>query len=747
MKRIGFLSLLSLLAWLMGGCMAVSKTEIGEKPTAQATHSATPIPILHIEPQRIELNGAWRFAVDSGDEGEFAGWYDVVFDDSNWTEVMVPHTWGTMADHADYEGVTWYRRSFTVPAELQGAHLRLQFDAVFYLSRVWLNGHYLGQHEGGYTPFTFDITDGTRYGDENRVAVRVDNKRAPDRIPAILYPGWSFDWWNYGGIVRDVYLSATSQVFIDRQRIVAEPDLVDSATITATTTISNTSPFDQRVHLRAAIHDEGTGSPVWTSEDDAGLEATVTIPAQASREISLKTTLPSPRLWHFDHPNLYQLVTEIGDEIGDPLHRTQETFGIRKIEIKDARFYLNGEWVRLVGLTRHADSPEHGLAETETIMAADYDDLKRLNTVLSRPVHYPQHEFILDYCDRNGILLIPEVPAWQLTRIQMGREEMRELEKQQLREIIEASFNHPSIWAWSLGNEIESKTAEGHAFVKEMVAYIKSLDPTRYVAFASNRLNDDPVLDATAFTDFVMMNEYLGTWVGPKEGLGPALDLIHETWPDRLVIVSEYGFEPSWNRRWGPPTGPLDRDRYYYVADEELDDPLAADRERQKVIREQLAIMGERDFVGGAIFWCYQDYRTPSGFKMGVVDAQRQQLGAYNLLREEYSPALFEAVTHNVAQLQPGQEVTTEVSIRSRGLIEREMPAYTLEGYTLHWEILAGKLLLTGGDLEIPTLQPGESWTGSLTWTVPEEQPFTLTVQIARPTGFVCLEHEESFSQ
>ncbi|MFB0545269.1 MAG: glycoside hydrolase family 2 TIM barrel-domain containing protein [Anaerolineae bacterium] len=717
-----------------------------ENPTS-GTQQATPVPLTIVQPQQIDLDGRWRFQVDPTNEGGEAGWAEADFDDKGWVEVVVPHTWGTMPQYADYEGVAWYRRSFTVPAEWQGAHLRLQFDAVFYLSQVWLNGRYLGQHEGGYTPFFFDIADGVRYGDENTVAVRVDNKRATDRIPAILRPGWSFDWWNYGGIVRNVHLSATSKVFIDRQRIVAEPELVDSATITATTTISNTSPFDRRVHLKAAIHDETTGSPVWTGKDDPGLEATITIPAQASREVVLKTTLPSPRLWHFDHPNLYQLVTEIRGEAGDPLHHTEETFGIRKIEIKDAHLHLNGERVRLVGLTRHEDSPEHGLAETVSVMAADFDDLKRLNTVLSRPVHYPQHEFILDYCDHSGILLIPEVPAWQLTRTQMGREEMRELEKQQLREMIEASFNHPSVWAWSLGNEIESKTAEGHAFVKEMVAYIRSLDPTRYVAFASNRLHDDPGLDATAFTDFVMMNQYFGTWVGPKEGLGPALDRIHETWPDKLVIISEYGFEPRWNRLWGPPTSSLDHDRYYYVTDEELDDPMAADRERQKLIREQLAIMRERDFVGGAIFWCYQDYRTPSGFEMGVVDAQRQHLRAYNVLQEEYSPALFEAVTHNVVEFQPGQEVTTEVAIKSRGPIEAEIPAYTLEGYTLHWELLDDKLLLTGGDLEIPTLHPGEGWRGSLTWTVPEEQPFTLRLQIARPTGFLCLQHEESFGQ
>jgi len=750
MKRIEFLGLpsLLLLAWLMEGCMAVSKTEIREEPTAQVTQAtATPIPILQIEPQRIDLNGDWRFRVDPGDEGENEGWYDVAFDDANWSEVMVPHTWGVMPQHADYEGVAWYRRSFTVPAELQGAHLRLQFDAVFYLARVWLNGEYLGQHEGGYTPFEFDVSGIAEPGAENVIAVQMDNLRANDRIPATLSPPWSFDWWNYGGIVRDVHLSATSQVFIDRQRIVAEPDLVGSATITATTTIGNASSFEQSVHVKAAIHDESTGSPVWTSKDDPGLEATITIPAQASREVVLKTTLPSPRLWHFDHPNLYRLVTEIKDETGDSLHHTEETFGIRKIEIKDAHLYLNGEWVRLVGLTRHADSPQHGLAETETIMAADYDDLKRLNMVFSRPVHYPQHEFILDYCDRNGILLIPEVPAWQLTAAQMADPHMLELAQQQLREMIAANFNHPSVWAWSVGNEFDSTSTAGHEYVREMIGLAKSLDPTRPVGFASNRLNIRPQDDATDLADFVLMNQYFGTWVGPKEGLGRALDWIHSIWPNKVVIISEYGFEPSWNRPWGPSTSSLDHDRYYYVTDEELDDPVAADRERQKLIREQLAIMRERDFVGGAIFWCYQDYRTPSGFEMGVVDAQRQHLGAYNVLREEYSPALFGAVTHNVAEFQPGQEVTTEVAIRSRGPIEMEIPAYTLEGYTLHWELLEGKLLLTGGDLEIPTLQPGESWRGSLIWTVPAKGPFTLTLQIARPTGFVCLEYEEGFSQ
>jgi beta-glucuronidase len=163
--------------------------------------------------------------------------------------------------------------------------------------------------------------------------------------------------------------------------------------------------------------------------------------------------------------------------------------GVRAVEAKNAQLYLNGEPGRVVGVTRHADFPEHGLAETIMVMAADYADLKTLNTVLSRQAHYPQAEFILDYADRAGILLISEVPTWQLTAEQMDDPHMRELERQQLGEMIVAQGHHPSVWAWSLGNEFASQTAAGHAFVRDMIASVRALDPTRPVGFASNLLN------------------------------------------------------------------------------------------------------------------------------------------------------------------------------------------------------------------------------------------------------------------
>jgi beta-glucuronidase len=118
--------------------------------------------------------------------------------------VTVPHTWNVMPDHYSYDGIGWYRRRFMLPAIASHGHLRLRFEAVFYVARVWLNGIYLGEHEGGYTPFEFDVNGLAKPGVENILAVQVDNLRATNRLPADVEPDGSFDWWNYGGIVRNI---------------------------------------------------------------------------------------------------------------------------------------------------------------------------------------------------------------------------------------------------------------------------------------------------------------------------------------------------------------------------------------------------------------------------------------------------------------------------------------------------------------------------------------------------------------
>ncbi|HEX2277493.1 MAG TPA: glycoside hydrolase family 2 TIM barrel-domain containing protein [Candidatus Tectomicrobia bacterium] len=685
----------------------------------------------------LSLSGAWRFAADPDAYGQARGWAEPEFDDSRWVAVTVPHTWNVMPDHYSHDGFAWYRRSFTVPVAARHGHLRLRFEAVFYVARVWLNGIYLGEHEGGYTPFEFDVSGLAKPGSENTLAVQVDNRRAMNRLPAVVAPDWSFDWWNYGGIVRDVSLRISSRAFVAHQRITAVPSLVaedqaDTATISARVTVTNTSTEALEGVLMGEAFDEASGAAALSPAPTRP----ISLPPGESTEVRLNGSFAHPKLWHFDHPHLYRWLASLRTVNGETLHTAEVTFGVRSVELRGARLYLNGEPVRLVGATRHADSPEHGLAEPITVMAADYTDLKTLNVVLSRPVHYPQAEFILDYADRHGILLIPEIPAWQLTAAQMADPHMRQLAQQRLRELVTSHSNHPAVWAWSVGNEIASDTAAGHDFVESMIAFTKSLDSTRPVGFASNRLNTRPWGDATASADFVLMNQYFGTWAGPKAGLDSALDAIHATWPNKAVIISEYGFEPHWGRVKGAPFP--EPSQYYAIPSEVPSDSESADLQRRQLIIEQMALFRRKPFIAGAIFWTYQDYRTPTNYMMGVVDAQRNRRGSWQVLREMHAPVLIDTV--HIFPMPDGTQRAT-VSLQARGPIETDMPAYTLRGYRLRWGIASqrGGTVYAGGDLQLPTLAPGTAWSGDFEWKALGGE-YVLTLSIIRPSGFTVIE-------
>ena len=731
LRRIGSLVLAFVNLASLESCARIGPAE----SAVPITSDSDPHPLLGVSLEPLLLADDWRFSVDRGKAGEKQEWFAPGYDDSDWSLVDVPHTWNVMPTYSDYEGLGWYRKTFTIPMDATDANLRLRFEAVFYLARVWMNGQYLGQHEGGYTPFEFDVSAVAKPGQENSLVVQVDNLRSDKRIPAVLSADWSFDWYNYGGITRAVSLEMTSRAYIARQQIVSTPHLTgpdgaDSASVTSTITINNSSSDTLKGVLVANLLDDATAQAVL----DAPVSSPVTILPGESADIQVTATLASPKLWHFDHPDLYRWSVSLKTSAGQLLDTDQVTIGIRSIELKDGYFYLNGERVRLAGVTRHEDYPGQGSAESVTVMAADYDDLKRLNEVLSRPVHYPQHEFILDYADRHGILLIPEVPAWQLSQWQMDSKQMRQLEEQQLREMVLADFNHPCVWAWSLANEIESNTSSGFKFVKDMIAYVKTLDPTRPVGFASNRLYSEPQYDATALSDFVLMNQYFGTWGGPKQGLGPALDLIHQTWPDKAVIISEYGFEPHWNKNWGPATSTLNPDQYYFIPDGTASDSETADLIRRQLIREQMGIYRSKPFVSGAIFWTYQDYRTRSAFVMGLVDSERNRRGSWDLLRDEYAPALIDSFT--LSALVDGQRRGT-ITLHARGPIEVDLPAYTLRGYILRWRVasLDGSTTFSENDITLPTLTPAARWSGDIMMVIPDGS-YIITISIIRPTGF-----------
>jgi beta-glucuronidase len=660
---------------------------------------------------RVDLDGAWQFRIDADGSGASRGWARAVPFPAE--TVDVPHTWG-VGPHAEHEGLAWYWRRVAVAPALRGRRLELHFGATFYRARVFVNGTLAGEHEGGHTAWFVDVTKAL--GNGGLVAVEVDNRPSLATIP-----GWAmrlkgtgtvwYDWWHYGGLVRDVALVAQERALIRRQAIRTAVG-GGSATVSTRVSLEGSGP----VTLAGRILGPG-------GEEVATAHASLAVPPSGARpELSFRVA--EPKLWHFDQPNLYTMELTLRDGAALLDERT-EAFGIRTVEVRDRGLWLNGERVRLTGVTRHEESPQEGLAETRGTMKADWDDMKALHVVLTRPVHYPQHPYVLDYADRNGVLLVPEIPMWQFSEEQMSDPKVLALAKRMMQEMIEQAGNHPSIFAWSVGNESATSTAGGRAYVRAMVEHVKALDPGRYVSYADDGLPfvADAAQNANQYTDFVMMNQYFGSWAGPAEGLAPALERVGRMFPDKMVLVSEFGL-----------AGPF------------APDTTQADRMRAGTIESQLAEFERHDFVAGAIFWCYQDYKshrnlwpglTTGWVEMGLLDEDRQRRPSYSTWQERTSPARL-GVAWTGARF--GAPVGFRATVERRPVTE--LPSYELRGYRLVWEARDHDgTRLAGGTQELPVIGPPATVDGS--WPATTSREVRLTLRLVRPTGFVAAERTE----
>jgi len=630
---------------------------------------------------RVDLNGPWLFRIDAKSEGEAAGWNKSMPEGTE--QVLVPHTWN-IGRYDDYEGLAWYFRRFELPSRRPIQHLELHFGATFYHSRVWINGVEAGSHDGGHTEYFFDISKLVKPG-ENLIAVLLDNRPTLTSIPGLAMKLRSskniwYDWWHYGGIVRDVWLSESEGVLIRRQQIRSDA-AGDPAKFRDTVYVENEQGREAKLFLTARIYAPGgalSGSKTQT----------VAVPANGKKSVEFELSIEKPLLWDLDHPNLYSISVTVA-EAGKALDEKTDTFANRRIEISNRHLLLNGERVRLSGLTRHEESPWEGLAETSGTIKRDYDDLKLLHTTLTRPVHYPQHERIFDYADAHGILLIPEIPLWQFSEEQLRNPEVIALAKQMIREMIEQAGNHPSIFAWSVSNESDMSTPGGRAYFHALKEWVNQLDPGRFVTFADNDIayGADPAKEAANDADFIMMNEYYGAWNGPEEGLIPMLDRAGRQYPEKMFIISEFGTPGVF-----------------------ATDSAEADKLRVHTLEHQLDAFQNYDWIAGAIFWCYQDYKShrnlfpgySAGYvDHGVVDENRQRRPSFFAWQKRTTPATLKA------QWMFGKWYETvgfEVRIGRRGL--GELPSYPLRGYNLRWELRDGaNRLLHDGSFPLADLE------------------------------------------
>ena len=669
--------------------------------TAQPSEAAE---TWHLRTGIFSLCGQWKFQVDPGDNGTKELWSAADYSAERWQDVNVPHTWQIDPEHSDYRGIAWYRRAFDALPGWRDSLVRLEFEAVFHTATIWVNGQHAGDHSRkGYTSFSFDISPMIRWGEPNVIAVRVDNAFNEHMLPR----GRSSDWANDGGIFRPVQLLVNPETFVERADVEAVPNLSSGeAAITIATHCKNTSAKTWSGTASCRIFDDD-GLTV-----DVSPARGLTIEAGKTEHLTLQAKLSHAKLWHFDSPHLYRLEVTLSDGRTEDLYET--TFGIREFKINNGKFQLNGEAVQLMGVERMAGSnPKFGMAEPADWIEHDHRDMKYLNCVFTR-VHWPQDQRVLDYCDRHGILMQTEIPSWGAATFKgMGTQPAADIMEnglEQLHEMVGRDRNHPSVVVWGLCNEIDGQNPAAYQFAKRMLEEAKRIDPTRLCSYASHSLRQTPERDVAGLMDFIEANEYFGSWQkGDGKELNEHLDTLHATFPGKPIVISEYGYCACTAER---PEG---------------------DDRRIEIMRTHDDVIRSKDFVEGAILFCYNDYRTHMGDRgtgplqqrvHGVVDLYGTQKASYSVLRSESSP--IESMTVE------NRENAFHVVLKNR----RTIPSYTLRGYSLMGVFYGqGDIPVEAQEAKLPELAAGQIAKLDLSFAQ-RETPLHVRFEVLRPTGF-----------
>jgi len=654
----------------------------------------------------IPLRDGWEFRLDPGGATSTSDSLERVDD---WKAVQAPHTWQSLGRSPEYVGIAWYRIRFEAPASWASLHVRIEFEAVNHTANVFLNEKSVGEHVGkGYTAFTLDLSPGLKCGSENTLLVRVDNRPSDRMLPR----NKSYDWTDDGGIIRPVNLLVTAQSFIDRIEVDAIPDLAGgSAEIRVRAIVRNASSEENRVNIEASIRREGTTAealhlaPVGAALKPNGEQVVELGPA----------TVNKAALWHFDSPHLYDAVVELHSASGHD--KLVEHFGIRKFAVRGSAFYLNGEKVSLMGVERMAGShPELGFAESAEWIESNHRDMKNLNCVFTR-VHWPQDRRVLDFCDRHGILMQEEVPAWGPKTFSKTSDDLQHALEQngleQLREMIRRDRNHPCIVAWGLCNEVDGKNPRSRQFARVISADARRLDPSRLQTYASHTLGSDPSADMAGEFDFISTNEYYGSWTpgGPGD-VEAHLDRIRKAFPGKPIVVSEYG--------WCECQPKI----------------MPGDENRVAIVNSHTEVFRKYPEVAGAIYFEYSDYRYLVGDKglgamrqrvHGVVDLYGRRKPSFEALRLQASP-IGKAVLRKVGEHRFEFELGTK----------EQLPRYTLRGYSLRWLAYGyDDLPMDGGKRRLPELVAGSSQTLEIKSSIAGLRK--IVVDVVRPTGFSAI--------
>lgn len=565
----------------------------------------------------FDLNGVWDFCLMNGEaKGEIM-------------PMPVPSSYNdiyTGRDFADHVGNLYYRRTFTVSSRMLEKRLFLRFGSVTHKAEVWLNGTCLGKHSGGFLPFSFEITEAARAG-ENELEVIVNNIVDETTLPAgrmvhQKFPGLpeeihnlpNFDFYNYSGIMRPVCLYTAPESYIED--------------------ISIYGKMDGSFYWDVKANGEGTVSVRLL--DAAGNEVA------AGEGFKGTGRIDQVQLWEPGHPVLYSLEVTLTGSDGEKDTYT-EVFGFREVSIRDCRIHLNGKPVYLKGFGKHEDSPVHGRGFDMAYNVKDIGLLKWIDANSFRTSHYPYCEEMLQLCDREGILVIDEAPAVGLnagftaTGLLGGNPngtwklfKTAEHHRQVLRDMVQRDKNHPCVIIWSVANEPASQEDGAKEYFEPLLNLVRELDEQKRPATLVTYEGSNPVSCKVAeICDLLIINRYRG-WYDTEGNLRGAAALLkdelegfHKRCPDKPIMLGEYGADTI--------AGFHDINARIFSEEYQVD-----------FLRAYGEVFDSLPYITGEHVWNFADFATAEnikrvgGNKKGVFTRDRSPKMAAHFLKERW---------------------------------------------------------------------------------------------------------------
>lgn len=452
----------------------------GAKKIFTAFALLIPFALLAQPRHTLNFNKEWKFF-----PGDDSTAYQINYDDGKWRTLNLPHDWSIEGEFGEKHpttfnqgalpaGIGWYRKTFTLPDSFKAKLVSINFEGVYRNGEVWINGHYLGKRPNGYISFRYEISSYLKFGKEkNFLVVKVDNSLQP-----------SSRWYTGSGIYRNVWLEATNKIAIDRPETFITTTRLETkeAVVAVFYKVKNAVVYKKPVLLSATFYN-AEGKRVATGREDMNVRRNL---SPLGKGIST-LTINNPKLWSVGSPYLYKLILTLSVD-GNVVDRFETAFGIRSISFDSEKgFFLNNQPLKIKGVCLHHDLGALGAAFNKRAAERQLQILKDMGCNAIRTAHNPPAPEFLDLCDKMGFLVMDEAfDMWKKRKNKFDYSvDFDQWHEQDLGDMVKRDRNHPSVFMWSIGNEIrEQFDTSGTRLAKELASIVKRLDPTRPVTSA-----------------------------------------------------------------------------------------------------------------------------------------------------------------------------------------------------------------------------------------------------------------------